>query len=294
VRIRSHIWTHVEQFNVLIIRPPDASFYHAYTGMARILAAALKRLGHPARLVENELVHDATNIVVGAHCLDPEAMDDLPAGTIIYNSERVYAESTYLPTLKAFVSRFETWDYSEGNTRRWGELGISNRVRWLEPGYVPECTTVDPATPTDIDALFYGHVNRRRRDILDDLARRGIRAYVLMNTYGAARDAYIARSKIVLNIHDADEAVFEVARAVQVLANHRLLVTEHEGDDSVADLRDGFVAGRADELAGLCRALLDDDARRIAIAERGFELFSRRDFAATVRDALALRERPGR
>ena len=279
----------MEQFNVLIVRPPDASFYHAYTGMARILAAALKRLGYPTRLVENELVHDATNIIVGAHCLDPEAVDDLPAETIIYNTERVFAESSYLPTLKAFVGRFETWDYSEGNARRWRELGVSDRVRWLKPGYVPECTTIDPATPTDIDALFYGHVNRRRRAILDDLAKHGVRAYVLMNTYGLARDAYIARSKIVLNIHDADEAVFEVARAVQVLSNHRLLVTEHEGDDSVADLREGFVACGANELGSVCRALLDDDARRVAIARRGFELFSQRDFAATVRDALALR-----
>ena len=279
----------MEQFNVLIVRPPDSPFFQAYTGMARILAAALKRLGHPTRLAENELVRDATNIVVGAHCLDPDAADDLPAGTIIYNSERAFADSTYMPTLKPFVSRFETWDYSEGNVRRWHELGVSDRVRWLRPGYVPECTTIDPATPPDIDALFYGHVNRRRRAILDDLARHGIRAYVLMNTYGEARDAYIARSKMVLNIHDADEAVFEVARAVQVLSNHRLLVSEHEGDDSVADLREGFVVGRSDELGAICRALLDDDARRAAIARRGFELFSQRDFAATVRDALALR-----
>jgi len=280
----------MEHFNVLIVRPPDASFYHAYTGMGRILAAALKRLGCPTRMVENELVADATNIVVGAHCLEPDVADDLPPNTIIYNSERVFAESTYLPALKAFVARFETWDYSEGNARAWARMGISERVRWLRPGYVPECTTIDPATQTDIDALFYGHVNRRRREILDEIARHGVRAYVLMNTYGAARDRYIARAKLVLNIHDASEAVFEVARAVQVLANHRLLVTEPEGDDSVADLREGFATGEAHQLGPLCRALLDDDARRIALAERGFELFSRRDFAATVREALALRE----
>jgi hypothetical protein len=261
--------------------------------MARILAAALKRLGCPTRIVENELVHDATNIVVGAHCLDPDAAADLPSGTIIYNSERVFAASTYLPTLEAFVSRFETWDYSQGNVRRWAELGISDRVRWLRPGYVPECTTIDPATPTDIDALFYGHVNRRRREILDSLERHGIRTYVLRSVYGAARDAYIARSKIVLNIHDADEAVFEVARAVQALSNHRLLVSEHEGDDSVEDLREGFVRGKPDELPALCRSLLDDEGRRVRLAERGFELFSRRDFLATVRDTLALREPAG-
>jgi glycosyltransferase involved in cell wall biosynthesis len=240
--------------------------------------------------VENEIVHDATNVVVGAHCLDTEAAATLPQNTIIYNSERVFSSSTYLPTLQAFVSRFETWDYSAGNVRAWRELGISDRVRWLKPGYVPECTTIDPATPTDIDALFYGHVNRRRRAILDELAKAGIRTYVLMNTFGGERDAYIARAKLVLNLHDAPDAVFEMARAVHVLSHRRLLVSESTDDESIADLVDGMVIGDASELAGLCRKWLDDDERRMKLAERGFELFSRRDFPATLRDVLDQRE----
>jgi hypothetical protein len=280
----------MEQFNVVVIRPPNPAFYHAYREMAVILVAALKRIGFLTRLAENEIVRDATNVVVGAHCLDPDSAATLPANTIIYNSERVFSSSTYLPTLKAFVTRFETWDYSVGNVRAWRDLGISDRVRWLKPGYVPECTTIDPATPTDIDALFYGHVNRRRRAILDELAKAGVRTYVLMNTYGLERDAYIARAKIVLNLHDAPDAVFEMARAVNVLSNHRLLVSEPSDDESIADLRDGMVIGGTSELAGLCRALLDDDGRRTMLAERGFELFSRRDFPATLRDVLDQRE----
>jgi len=148
----------MEQFNILIVRPPELPFYHAYTGMARILAAALKRLGHPTRLVQNELVHDATNVIVGAHNLDPALADTLPAGTIIYNSEAVLSHSVYLPTLRAFVRRFESWDYSASNARAWREPGVSERVRWLRPGYVPECTTIDPARATDIDVLSYRRV----------------------------------------------------------------------------------------------------------------------------------------
>lgn len=281
----------MEQFNILIVRTPGVPFYHAYTGMARILGAALKRLGHPTRLAENEIVHDATNIVVGAHNLDSALAETLPPGTIIYNSEMVLSHSPFLPALKAFVGRLETWDYSAANVRAWRELGVSDRVRWLRPGYVPECTTIDPTRETDIDVLFYGHVNRRRREILDALARRDIRAYVLMNTYGEARDAYIARAKLVLNVHTTPDAVFEVARASHVMSNHRVLVSEAGGfDESVQDLVAGIAIGEASELPELCRSLLDDDNRRNALAERGFELFSRRDFLATVRDALALRQ----
>jgi hypothetical protein len=149
---------------------------------------------------------------------------------------------------------------------------------------------VDPATPTDIDAVFYGLVNARRRAILDALARRNVRTYVLQNAYGAERDAYVARAKIVLNIHVTAEAVFEMPRAIHALANRRLLVSEATQDDSIADLLDGMVMGEASDLPELCRALLDDDARRSQLAERGFQLFARRDFTATVREALDQRE----
>jgi hypothetical protein len=282
----------LEQFNILIVCTPGVPFYYAYTGMARVLGAALKRLGHPTRLVGNEIVHDATNIVVGAHNLDPALAETLPASTIVYNTEMVLSHSPFLSTLKAFVARLETWDYSAANVRAWRELGISDRVRWLRPGYVPECTTIDLARETDIDVLFYGHVNRRRREILDALARRDIRAYVLMNTYGDARDAYIARAKLVLNIHATPDAVFEIARASHVMSNHRAFVSEAGGfDASDRDLASGIAIGEASELPELCRSLLDDDARRERLAERGYELFSQRDFLATVRDALAQRER---
>jgi hypothetical protein len=235
-------------------------------------------------------VHDATNIVVGAHNLEPALAETLPNGTIIYNSEMVLPRSPFLATLKAFVGSFETWDYSAANARAWRELGVSDRVRWLKPGYLPECTTIDPARETDIDLLFYGHVNRRRREILDALAQRSLRTYVLVNTYADARDAYLARAKLVLNLHIAPDGVFEIARAAHVLSNHRALVSEAGGlDESVEDLVDGIAIGEAAELPDLCRALLDDDARRKGLAERGFELLSRRDFVATVRDALAAR-----
>jgi hypothetical protein len=281
----------MEKFNILVVRPPDGSlFHHAYSGAAMVLGAALKRLGFPTRIAENEMIRDATNIVLGAQYLETELTDTLPPNTIIYNTEMILPSNPFLPTLVTFSKRFETWDYSERNMRIWRELGISQRVRWLQPGYVPECTTIDRATPTDIDALFYGQLNARRRAILDDLARHDVRTYVLQNRYGAARDAYIARAKIVLNIHATNDPVFEIARVSQVLSNHRLLVSESGGEDSVEDLLDGMAIGKASELAQLCRALLADDDRRKTTAERGFELFSRRDYVASVRSVLAERD----
>jgi hypothetical protein len=55
------------------------------------------------------------------------------------------------------------------------------------------------------------------------------------------------------------------------------------------DLREGIAFGTAEELPRLCRSLLDDDARRLELAERGFEIYRRRDFTAAVGNLLAAR-----
>jgi hypothetical protein len=79
-----------------------------------------------------------------------------------------------------------------------------------------------------------------------------------------------------------------MARVAYALANRRALVTElGRGARLDPDLRDGVLAGTNAELAPMCRMLLADDNRRLELAERGFQAFSRRDLVATVRNALA-------
>ena len=280
-----------KHFNVLLVRPQTTSAHNLYRGAATILCSALQRLGHPARIVENELVFDAANIIVGAHQLESGVADTLPADTIIYNTEMIVGRPLFLPALIPFVQRFETWDYSRRNVRAWAEQGISTRVRLLQPGYVPECTTIDRATPTDIDAVFYGHVTARRRAVLDRLADVGVRVYVLQDMYGAQRDRYIARARLILNIHAAADSVFEVARMSHALSNQRALVSEVDTHDEIdADVREGIAFASAEDFPRLCRNLLDDEPRRLALAERGFEAYRRRDFVALVGKLLAVRE----
>jgi len=280
----------MECFNVMLVRPQDFIHHDGYSGSARQLCSGLRRLGYPARVAENEIVWDATNILVGVQNLEPELIETLPANTIVYNVEMMVTGSPFLPALSAFIRRFETWDYSAANVAAWRAAGVSDRVRLLRPGYLPEDTAIDPAAPCDIDALFYGSINWRRDAILRDIARAGVRLQVALNIYGAARNALIARSKLIVNIHSREDSVLEFARISHALANHKLLVTEagHPGDVD-ADLSEALVIGSASELGGICRALLEDEPRRVALAERGFAIYSRRDFAESLREVLARR-----
>lgn len=284
----------MERFNVLLVRPGQFIHHDGYSGAARQLCNALRRLGHPARVAENQIVWDATNIVVGAQNLDSELIDRLPANTIIYNVEMMIKGSPFLQILNPFVRRFETWDYSAANVAAWQAAGISDRVRLLRPGYLPEDTAIDPAAPSDIDALFFGSLNWRRDAILVDIARHGVRVHAAVNIYGPWRNALIARAKLILNIHSRQDSVFEFGRVSYALANHRLLVTEAgDAEDIDADLREALVIGRSSELGSICRGLLDDEPRRLALAERAFAIYARRDFMQSLRELLALRASAG-
>ncbi|MGH8851778.1 MAG: hypothetical protein ACREYD_12345 [Casimicrobiaceae bacterium] len=278
----------MSRFNLLVVEPEDYVNYSPFIGVARLMASALRRLGHEVRVAGNEFLHDATNMIFGAHHLAPDLAAKLPSDTIVYNTEQLRADGALLEALRPFVARFELWDPDLGNVDAWRALGLCHRVCYVQPGYVPESSTVDLTTPADIDVLFFGKVNPRRMVVLDAIARAGIALHVADGIYQADRDALAARARIVLNVHAADDSTLEMARIAYALANRRAVVTElGRGACLDPDLRGGVVAGSSGELPALCRSLLADEPRRLALAEEGFRRFSRRDLTVTVRGALA-------
>lgn len=280
----------MERFNIVIVQPGESIHHDAFASVADQLCSGLRLLGYPARIDRNTLIWDATNVIVGAHHLEPDLADRLPPNSVIYNVEMVVPGSPYIEAMLPFVRRFETWDYSEANIASWRKLGVSDRVRLLKPGYLPENTRIDPAAPTDIDALFYGVVNWRRDSILADIARFGVRIHIASGVYGPELLALLARSKLVLNVHTREDSVLELGRICDALSNRRVLVTDaRDCDGHNADLLAVMACGKPSELGGLCRALLDDEPRRQALAEQALAAYARRDFRKYLSDLLALR-----
>ncbi|WP_207570027.1 hypothetical protein, partial [Mycolicibacter kumamotonensis] len=137
--------------------------------------------------------------------------------------------------------------------------------------------------------LFYGMLSARRYGVLKDLHDRGLRVKWLTGALGASRDAWIARSKLVLNMHYWDAKIFEIARVSYLLANKRAVVSER-GDDPVLEheLESGVAFADYSDLVDRCVELLGDEDARRELAERGFELFSARDQVAIVERALSV------
>jgi hypothetical protein len=281
-----------EHFNVTAVRPDRYPAADALRVTATLLACALRRLGEPVRLGVNEFLRDATNIVVGAHLLGADVAHTLPDGTIVFNTEPLDAGGAHAEALQPFAARFRVWDYDARNLAPLRALG-NRAADVVSAGYLPEMTSVVHRSDKDIDVLFYGQLSGHRRSVLAAIERRGRRVVWLHDVYGTARDAWIARSRIVLNLHYRPRAPFEVGRVAHLFANRCTVVAESDTPGDIDDdLAQGLLAAPAAQIPEAVDSLLGDPGRCAMLAEEGFERIVRRDYCRSVRRALDARHGP--
>ena len=156
-------------------------------------------------------------------------------------------------------------------------------------GYMPEMRRIEPASEQDIDVLFYGGVTERRGEVLQDLKDAGLGVKVLQNHWGFERDRYIARSKVVLNMHAGFLAnTFEIVRVSYLLANSKAVVSEYcESTVIEDDFLGALVMVDYKDLVPACLDLVNDHKKRRFYEERGFSVMSDRDETIYLKVALS-------
>ena len=274
-------------FAVAVVSPPsNPTIGGGFREIAEGLHGALVALGHDSVLTDRLDLDERYTIVFGANHLLHYGLQ-LPKNPIFYNLEQLGSDSPWMatPEFVDLFRRYPNWDYSQANIDYLAAQGLP-RPTHVPIGYVPELTRITPVSG-DIDVLFYGMLSARRYAVLKDLHDRGLRVKWLTGALGASRDAWIARSKIVLNMHYWDAKIFEIARVSYLLANKRTVVSER-GDDPALEreLEAGVAFADYDELVDRCVELLGDENARRELAERGYQLFSARDQVAIVERAL--------
>jgi hypothetical protein len=275
------------RFAVATVSPPNFQHSRAFDEVAEGLHLALLALGHDSMLTNRLDLDDRRTIVLGGNLLVRNGLQP-PKNPIFYNLEQLGDDlpSMTLPAFFDLFRRYPTWDYSQANIERLAALGLP-RPTHVPIGYVPALTRIAPDLE-DIDVLFYGAHYERRYAILRDLHDRGLRVKWLSGVYGANRDAWIARSKIVLNIHYWEAKIFEITRVSYLLANRRTVVSERGADPTLErDLESGVAFAAYDGLVDRCVELVGDERARRELAERGYQAFSARDQAAILDHALA-------
>lgn len=273
-------------FAVTIVAPPGYPHSLAFLEVAESLHYGLVALGEDSILTTDAFVPGRRSIVLGANLLVHHPMPLAP-DAILYNLEQVTADSPWLtPGLLDLFRRHPVWDYSGRNADALVARGLP-RPRVVPIGYVPELTRIAPVPVEDIDVLFYGSMNARRRGVLDALRARGANVVEAFGKYATERDALIARAKLVINVHYYEAKVFEVVRVSYLLANRRVVVSERGSDqDEERAFEAGVAFAEYGELVDRCMQLVGSPAERQRYAQAGFDLMRRRSSAALLAAAL--------
>lgn len=251
------------RYNICIVRPEGYPHSGAFTELAEAIAYGLEDLGHTVHFTENNMLDGARNIIIGCHLAEPQSAFHVPADTIVVNTEQIHIdEQDWNEKIYFWTSRFETWDYSERNIAKLHRLGIKH-AKHLQIGFHPKLHRIPADVEQDIDVLFYGTLGERRVAVLNELIARGLNVHVVNSLYGAERDALIARSKVVLNLHHYASHIFETVRVFYLMSNAKAVVGEVSPTTSIDPAYvGGFLSASYDDLADACAGLVRDTERR--------------------------------
>lgn len=260
-------------YNICIIQPQGYVHSMAFLELAELLLYSIRDTGNQAEVRKNQLSPDGVNIIIGAHLLDPDKQGSIPANTVILNTEQLSGVySQWRDRLgKWFESGIGLWDYSPANIDVIRDMGVEN-VKLLKIGYQPELKRIATPEVQDVDVLFYGSINERRKNVLQGLVDRGIKLKVLSGVYGNERDQWIGRSKVILNHHFYESQIFEIVRVFYLLTNAKPVVAEVNDGTTIEDrFRDGVVAAPYDQLVDTVCNLVNDETRLKEQGEKAFQ-----------------------
>lgn len=277
---------------LVLVNPPGNAHPQVFEEVLTLYHGVLTDLGHEVAQLENRFRADALNLVFSYQYLPPAMIAQLPrVRYVVMQLEQLSLDAGWFDRKPALFDEFlnlyrnaqAVWDYSQENIEFLARYGV--QAKRLPLGAHPRLQRIPHTVKKDVDVLFYGSTHPRRFDLVQELDRH-CRVQKIFGQYGAARDAWIARSKVVLNIHAYSEiSHLEQVRVFYLLNNRQFVISEAVSWNPYesglvtypyADLRDGVLAW-----------LAKTPEERQAVADRGFEQVARWNMVEQVRLALA-------
>lgn len=273
-------------YTIWIVTPSQYAHSQAFSDVAASLNESLIELGHTSKIVTSSFECRGRTIILGANLLSKISREDLPRDIVIYNLEQIFPGSPWLSNTYLYLLRgkfenhsfaelkinFEVWDYSQANIDELAKINVHAKL--CEIGYSPSLTTIGNSQEPDIDILHVGSITERRINIINALAEAGHKVHFAFGVYGKERNDLIARSKIVLNIHFYESRVFEIVRCSHLMANRKCIVSETGSGGE--EYNEGICFSDYGDIVANCNTLLGDSASRTELAQRGFDIFSKR------------------
>lgn len=246
-----------------VVVPDPVPYIHAraFDEVVLALAAGLRRLGVDIELTRLCRQGGSRVLVLAPHLQSGQDLRRLSRDAILYTWEPLgWSHVAFMtPELTGLMTEFTVWDYSANNLATWSRLG-ARRVTHVPFAYDPILEAIPgDRVERDVDVLFYGSMNDRRRAVLEDLQSRALRVKWLFGVYGDERDAWIRRSRVVLNLHAHEGQILELPRLGYLWANRIPAVVEvnDETEDSLG-MRDAMLSAPYEGLTDRVVEALND------------------------------------
>lgn len=106
---------------------------------------------------------------------------------------------------------------------------------------------------------------------------------MLFGVYGKERDAFIARSKVVINHHYFSSELFEIVRVFYLLANSVAVVAEVNKTTSIDPVYlNGVYATPYEGLVDACVELVRNQDLRTSLQKNAFDTISKLDQSSII------------
>jgi tetratricopeptide (TPR) repeat protein len=267
-------------------------FHKLYEDLIDALSGGLIDLGYSCSVRKNAYVGDSINIFLGSTVF-ASRLQDLPNRLhgkpyIVYQLEQLHSKKGLLQEWPEYYHLLKNataiWDYSPSGVRFLKDKGFNN-VYYVPPSFHRSMESFGPRQHQDIDVLFYGSPHDRRHLIMSTLHNLGVKIDYLTTSFGDERNTYIARAKIILNIHAWDNLdALETVRLSFILANRGFIISE-EGDHN--PYGDGVVFSPYDQLVNICLRYLQEPRQvRDEIAQKGYLALRKQEMANILSSVL--------
>lgn len=265
----------MNKFNICLIKPINYKHTNAFLEIAELINFSLQDLGYESFIKYNHIDVFSQNIIIGLHLIDIKFINQIPKTTIIFNTEQIlYTSNVWKKNILEYAKKFKIWDYSENNISYLASLGYKN-INYFRIGFQKKLVRLRRKNQ-DIDILFYGSLDERRKNILSRLSNLGLKVKTLFGVYSRDRDDWIERSKIVLNLHYKDFQIFEIIRVFYLMTNSVCFVSEISKNTIIDKIyMNKIFFSDYERLPLRCLELVKDNNLRLQIETEGYETISK-------------------
>ena len=271
-------------YNICIIKPKNYPHSDAFWELAELLTYSLRDLENDVVMCISEIFADRQNILFGAHLLTDF---DLPPSTIIFNTEQLSNGSEkWVQRIIDLGKKYIIVDYDDNNIKFLQQNGCK-KVHKFQIGFHEKLNRIPRRKNKDIDVLFYGSAKERRRNLLNEISNSGLKVKHLFGVYGAQRDEYISRAKIVLNCHHFEAKIFEIVRVHYLVNNNIPVVSELHPATKIEPFWSSIINGvQFENIAAECKKLSNDESIRKQSSEFAFNKFQEKSQSVFTKELI--------